>query len=63
MNIPKIESSDYTLIVAVALVIAIGFGSIYGTNHGWFDWTVTRNECPYGETIVVINGQLTCVPK
>jgi len=59
----KILCEEYPLVVAVLLVAIVGFGSIYGANAGWFDWTVTRIKCPYGETIVVINGQLTCVPK
>lgn len=59
----KTLCEEYPLIIAVLLVAITGFVSIYGANAGWFDRTVTRIECPYGETIVVINGQMTCVPK
>lgn len=62
MNIPKIFGVDYPLVVAVLIVAIAGFVSVYGIHEGWFDRTVTRIKCPYGETIVVINGQLTCVP-
>jgi len=58
----KILCEEYPLIIAVLLIAIVGFVSVYGANAGWFDWTVTRIKCPYGETIVNIAGQLTCIP-
>ena len=54
---------DYPVIIVTILVAIAGFVCVYGVNEGWFDRTVTRIKCPYGETVVVIAGRLTCVPK